>query len=55
MVELGAENSVMTGSGSAVFGIFDNERLAEKCCENLKKSGFFATVSIPSEQGIEII
>ena len=55
MIELGAENSMMTGSGSAVFGIFDNERLAEKCCENLKKSGFFATVSIPSEQGIEII
>ena len=55
MIELGAENSVMTGSGSAVFGIFDNERLAEKCCENLKKSGFFATVSVPAEQGIEII
>lgn len=55
MIELGAENSVMTGSGSAVFGIFDNERLAEKCCENLKKSGFFATVSVPTERGIEII
>lgn len=55
MIELGAENSVMTGSGSAVFGIFDNEKLAEKCCENLKKSGLFATVSVPTECGIEII
>ncbi len=55
MIELGAENSMMTGSGSAVFGIFSDERLAEKCSENLKKSGFFATISVPTEKGIEII
>ena len=55
MIELGAENSVMTGSGSAVFGIFNSEKSAEKCCENLKKSGLFATISVPTECGIEII
>ncbi len=55
MIELGAENSIMTGSGSAVFGIFNSEKSAEKCCENLKKSGLFATISVPTERGIEII
>ena len=55
MIELGAENSMMTGSGSAVFGIFSDERLAEKCSENLKKSGLFSFVSVPAKHGIEVI
>ncbi|MDE5884964.1 MAG: 4-(cytidine 5'-diphospho)-2-C-methyl-D-erythritol kinase [Oscillospiraceae bacterium] len=37
----GAECAIMTGSGSAVFGIFKNQKLANTCAELLKsESGF---------------
>ena len=55
MTEFGAQVSAMTGSGSAVFGIFDNKSLAEKCCQEFKKTGIFAFVSTPIEKGIEEI
>lgn len=42
MLEHGALNSVMSGSGSAVFGIFQNEETAQKCAENLKGRYEFA-------------
>lgn len=44
MLESGAETSCMTGSGSAVFGIFNNIESAEKCSHFLQKSGYFAEV-----------
>ena len=44
MKKQGALNSLMTGSGSAVFGLFDNMEKAEKCVEILKASGYFAAV-----------
>lgn len=34
-MENGAKKSLMTGSGSAVFGIFENEEIAEDCAEKL--------------------
>lgn len=34
----GAENAIMTGSGSAVFGIFSNIELAQKVADSLDKS-----------------
>ncbi len=34
----------MTGSGSAVFGIFDTAEKAEKCADSLKSTGYFAEV-----------
>ncbi len=40
MIKSGALGSVMTGSGSAVFGIFDNERKAHKCAENFSGQMF---------------
>lgn len=42
MMECGALNAVMTGSGSAVFGLFKDSASAEKSAERLKKQGFFA-------------
>ena len=44
MKEHGALNCLMTGSGSAVFGLFDDIEKAEKCAEILKKSGHFSAV-----------
>lgn len=35
----GAMNAMMTGSGSAVYGIFDNQDRARECAEKLKESG----------------
>lgn len=39
MRENGAWNALMSGSGPTVFGIFPNERTAEKCIEVLKSEG----------------
>ena len=37
MISNGAENAVMSGSGSAVFGIFKDSEAAAKCSEKLQK------------------
>ena len=34
----GAINAIMTGSGSAVFGVFDTQQQAQHCCEQYKKA-----------------
>ena len=39
MLENGALNSMMSGSGPTVFGLFDNEETAEKACLAMKDSG----------------
>ncbi len=40
MIRFGALNSMMTGSGSAVFGIFKNENDAKKCLGNMDNFDF---------------
>lgn len=42
MIASGAENAVMSGSGSAVFGIFKDSEAAAKCSEKLKNIYPFA-------------
>lgn len=42
MKAMGAIGALMTGSGAAVFGIFDNFYLAQRCAATLKKDGTFA-------------
>lgn len=37
MLDCGAMGSIMTGTGSAVFGIYDDERAAQKAVDALKK------------------
>lgn len=39
MKALGAVNTMMSGSGPTVFGIFDNEEKAQKACQKLRESG----------------
>lgn len=44
MLSCGALSSVMTGSGSAVFGLFNDEHSAKKCAQNLAENGYFSQV-----------
>lgn len=44
MTACGALRAVMTGSGSAVFGLFESRDTAEECAEKLAADGYFAQV-----------
>lgn len=44
MLNKGALRAVMTGSGSAVFGLFESREEADLCADKLKKQGYFAQV-----------
>lgn len=46
MKSMGALSAVMTGSGSAVFGLFNDDNTAQKCCDTLIRQGFFAKVCL---------
>lgn len=41
LIEAGAEYAAMSGSGSAIFGIFDNAKMAEKAAEKVEKYNHF--------------
>ncbi len=47
LLEFGASGALMTGSGSAVFGVFENERFAESAAASLRELGYWA-VSVQS-------
>ncbi len=42
----GAINSLMTGTGSTVFGYFENEEIANKCADLLRKEGDLELVQV---------
>ena len=44
MLKYRARRAVMTGSGSAVFGIFIDPAQAVRCADKLREKGYFATV-----------
>lgn len=50
-----AKLAMMTGSGAAIFGIFENEKDAHVCAQELRKN--FANIfeTIPVKKSIEII
>ena len=48
----GAVEAAMTGSGSAVFGIFTDRKAAKKCAKELKKQYPFSCVTRPSVRGV---
>lgn len=50
----GAKNAIMSGSGTAVFGIYNNRLDAEKCLKQLNQS-FMNYIVTPYNRGIEII
>ena len=50
LLDHGAVGAMMTGTGSAVFGIFSNTEAAERCAADLKKEHRFCRVAEPVEQ-----
>ncbi len=50
MKESGALSAVMTGSGSAVFGLFTDMDKAKKCCNILKNQEFFSRVCLTTNK-----
>lgn len=55
MLEYGALCSIMTGSGSAVFGIFEKKKYANACADELDKYYSFSKVCTPVKSGAEIV
>lgn len=55
MLASGAIGALMTGSGSAVYGIFEKKKYALKCAEEMKDRYSFAEVCTPFNKGAEII
>lgn len=53
MRSMGALSAVMTGSGSAVFGMFRDSETAVNCCKYLKKQGFFSSVCTTANKAFE--
>ena len=47
LLNAGAEGAVMTGTGSAVFGVFTENKAAEDACEVLKKEVPFVCTARP--------
>ena len=45
LLDGGALGAVMTGTGSAVFGLFDDAQAAARCCAGMKKEHNFACVA----------
>lgn len=52
MKQCGALCACMTGSGSAVFGIFTKNASAAGCADRLKNMGFFAVTADPLHNGV---
>ncbi|MBQ8911128.1 MAG: hypothetical protein IJY89_00990, partial [Clostridia bacterium] len=44
-LKLGAKGSLMSGSGAAVFGLFDDVIKAQAACDALREEGYFAVVA----------
>lgn len=55
MYDSKALGAAMTGSGSAVFAIFRNERKAQKCVDKLKETYSKVYLTVPTSKGAEII
>lgn len=55
MMKMKADYSAMSGSGSAVFGLFHDRKDAEKCAELLNENHFWAKVCSPVQYGAVII
>ncbi len=55
MLEAGAMGALMTGSGSAVYGIFEKKKNAVKCAESFEDEYGFVEVCTPHYGGVEIV
>lgn len=50
LIQRGALGAMMSGSGTAVFGIFSDKDAAKSCVSLLKKEGYFAELTVPIEK-----
>ena len=50
-----AKGALMTGSGSAVYGLFSSERHAKKCVEALKENYQDVFLCKPVKDGCKIV
>lgn len=48
MLESGAINALMSGSGPTVFGLFEDEKTAKKAAENVRRSGLAKQIYVTS-------
>lgn len=55
IAESGALCAVMSGSGSAVYGIFTDNAAARACAERLAASGYYANICQPIPFGLSIV
>lgn len=55
MYKCKALGAAMSGSGSAVFGIFRNERKAQKCADKLRETYSKVWLAVPTNSGAGII
>jgi len=55
MLEMGALGALMSGSGSAVYGIFEKRKLAARCAEIMEEKYNFVEICAPHNTGAEII
>lgn len=53
LLECGAVEAAMTGSGSAVFGIFTNKKQAKECKNKLREKYPFACIARPTVKGVD--
>jgi len=51
----GALGASMSGSGSALFGVFENEEKAAAALPPLRREGRFAAVALPVAEGVTIL
>lgn len=51
----GAEYSAMSGSGSAVFGLFRERSMAENACREISDRGLFSGIYLPVSDGASIL
>ena len=51
----GAEYSAMSGSGSAVFGLFREQTAAESACAEISRMGYFSGVYLPIPCGASLM
>ena len=50
LIEGGALAAMMSGSGTAVFGIFNDKSRAELCAEGLRAAGAFSELTVPIQK-----